>query len=54
MVDSEKVVICSLINKPCKYSTPTYFDLGIYENCRLCEIYRTEWFKINDGKRTYK
>ena len=43
-------IICKLMNKPCIHSDPRKADEGVYENCRLCEVYE-EWIhKIDSGE----
>ena len=35
------VVMCTLINKPCIHADPRLADDGVYENCRLCDVYQS-------------
>lgn len=38
-------VICTLSKKECIYSK-AQADTGVYENCRLCEVYHQLYFRI--------
>lgn len=44
--DGASVILCTLTNSPCKYADLRYADEGVYENCRLCDVYESEYFKL--------
>ena len=33
-------VMCTLINRPCIHADPHLADTGVYESCRLCDVYQ--------------
>ena len=35
------VVTCKLTGKPCKHADKRLADEGVYEDCRLCEVYES-------------
>jgi hypothetical protein len=45
--DGASVILCTLTNSPCKYADLRYADEGVYENCRLCDVYEDEYFKLS-------
>ena len=39
-------VICELTKKSCIHADPRKADEGVYENCRLCEVYEEKYLKL--------